>query len=802
MADQSSNDANGRNDSSSGGLGGVPHSDRLDTCQLSQFSRNRYFHGKLMTARDMEQEQHYNVGRLNTFARTLAGQGIVCGLGVTVEDDEGAMLVRVESGYALDSCGHPVVVAADTTASFSPQDREQAATAGDGVIQSDEFSLYLSYEECWTEQVPISGSENACGEDCTYNRVVETYDVEIRRGVPDSPKPVYDVDFPTSDDFDTDAGGKETDEHDPALHEIATSYNETDNGPRTQRSCDGSGDGLVYLGSYEQSGSDWVPVEDVPRSHVYDNDMLYAAIARHATNFDNPHEVVASILGVEPDDGDVGLTSESGTITYDSDEDGSEISIDLDEDLELKIGTAIQRISNVEADEDGNVDLDAESDVISVETDPSSNSISIDFDEDLEARIHEAISSIHGVTPDEDGEVELTSDSNTITFDTDSNAISVDIAEDYQGGGITISQVEPDGRSNIDILSVAEALRRDQDPGFDDPFSGLASQTDVSGDSIIGSQTEFITVLPQEEKNRVVIGLAPEFREQLTATQSRLRQHDLYVMDKTLKYTVESFYKVAYWYRENYDVSKRSFLIMKAASEGVEKRIHESDEDYYDIVDMVADEAVGIRDWIQTKKFATPRSFGRYNGAVDELDELLDATDGDSVTRAELMKITVALDWVCETAGWLRPREETILLPGGQETSSSVISDLARRSGYPLINHEDDGNEKLLQQFATVVEDVETEDEPADDETADDDRTLSRSLSTESLDIVGTSFGSVPLSEVEGIGSAREEQLREADITSAEELVAAETEEVASQTGLSEGVVEKLQQSGEAELQG
>lgn len=74
-----------------------------------QLERPNYFHGKLLTAADFEQEQHYHIERSRRSNRFLHGWGIVSGFDASVED--GDTLV-VSPGLALDCAGNEVALAA------------------------------------------------------------------------------------------------------------------------------------------------------------------------------------------------------------------------------------------------------------------------------------------------------------------------------------------------------------------------------------------------------------------------------------------------------------------------------------------------------------------------------------------------------------------------------------------------------------------------------------------------------------------------------------------------------------------
>lgn len=76
--------------------------------EYKYLERPNYFHGKLLTAADFEQEQQYHIDRSRRSNRFLHGWGIVSGLKPGVED--GDTLV-VAPGLALDCAGNELVLA-------------------------------------------------------------------------------------------------------------------------------------------------------------------------------------------------------------------------------------------------------------------------------------------------------------------------------------------------------------------------------------------------------------------------------------------------------------------------------------------------------------------------------------------------------------------------------------------------------------------------------------------------------------------------------------------------------------------
>lgn len=81
-------------------------------CGLHQPKRNNYFDGKLLLARDFEDEQAYHVGKRQLLNAQLHGQGTVCGLKVVEHPSPDCRdrFVVLEPGLALDCCGQEIIV--------------------------------------------------------------------------------------------------------------------------------------------------------------------------------------------------------------------------------------------------------------------------------------------------------------------------------------------------------------------------------------------------------------------------------------------------------------------------------------------------------------------------------------------------------------------------------------------------------------------------------------------------------------------------------------------------------------------
>ncbi|WP_152042270.1 hypothetical protein [Salinigranum salinum] len=322
---------------------------RRDGCRLHQFEKNRYFHGKLMTARDMQADQDYHAERLATLARHVLGEGVVCGLTTTVTANGADLEIVVRPGLALDCCGNPVVVDSEHTTTLTPGE------------EMDELHLSLVYDECTKETVPIPGSANACEEECTYNRILEITDLTSAAEPPDAFKTVSDaVVFPSQADVQAD--------EDAALGTIARSYHDAES-----TDCESCDEPSIYLGvvTRRPDGSWNDELSTAGQPLVYTNDLLYAAVARHAADFDNPHDVALEVTDDQPDavvrvqgpavaGGDVAFVSPNDTVTITPNPGDTGVDLDVSQELLDRLSAAEDRLEDLAGVEDRVSSLEAE----------------------------------------------------------------------------------------------------------------------------------------------------------------------------------------------------------------------------------------------------------------------------------------------------------------------------------------------------------------------------------------------------------------------------------------------------------
>jgi hypothetical protein len=153
-------------------------------CEFGPFTRNAYWTGKLMLARDFVDEQRYVTEKLRHHNQTLHGKGVVCGLRVGQHDKPAcrAQYVCVSPGTAIDCCGHEVILREKdcldlwAVPKIAELRAKIAASTDDGKPHT--LQICIRYRECETEPVPVLYDECGCADDkCAPNRILESYEL-------------------------------------------------------------------------------------------------------------------------------------------------------------------------------------------------------------------------------------------------------------------------------------------------------------------------------------------------------------------------------------------------------------------------------------------------------------------------------------------------------------------------------------------------------------------------------------------------------------------------------------------------
>lgn len=202
-------------------------------CDLPPLCRNHYYTGKLLTSRDLLDEQRYQRDKLRLHHLALHGWGVVCGLQVKPHPYCPQLKLVITPGLAIDACGREIRVMEPTeialpklapppkpappcpsepTAQGQPfawdteSDPAQAsppntAAPSNEAQETEEcepgYTLYvcLRYDECETEFQPAPFDECGCNQNGQQpNRICETFKLDI----------VTERPFADEDDCDVD----------------------------------------------------------------------------------------------------------------------------------------------------------------------------------------------------------------------------------------------------------------------------------------------------------------------------------------------------------------------------------------------------------------------------------------------------------------------------------------------------------------------------------------------------------------------------------------------------------------------
>ena len=151
-------------------------SSQCEVCKVPHFERNNYFHGKMLSARDLAAEQEYLNEKRWLINRMILGWGVVCGLDVCLEN--GCLVVR--PGLALDCCGRELLVCEPAMVDAG-KIAEELGVDPSGKYEPIPWVLCLEYRECRTEPVKLPPSRDQKEPGREYNRIRDDYRLSIRR---------------------------------------------------------------------------------------------------------------------------------------------------------------------------------------------------------------------------------------------------------------------------------------------------------------------------------------------------------------------------------------------------------------------------------------------------------------------------------------------------------------------------------------------------------------------------------------------------------------------------------------------
>lgn len=145
---------------------------RCSICKIP-FERNNYYHGKLMTARDFQDEQCYFNEKRWLMNRMVTGWGVVCGLEVYEEDGK----VFVKPGLAIDCCGREISVCEEKEVQLKPDESQCHKEQNKQKQDENKFVICLEFRDCKTEPVNLSSITCDTKEKCEFNRTRDSFKI-------------------------------------------------------------------------------------------------------------------------------------------------------------------------------------------------------------------------------------------------------------------------------------------------------------------------------------------------------------------------------------------------------------------------------------------------------------------------------------------------------------------------------------------------------------------------------------------------------------------------------------------------
>jgi hypothetical protein len=168
------------------------NSKHWQACAPTPFARNHYFPGKMLMERDFTDEQLFHAGKLQYHQKHLHGRGVACGLKVKPHPNPACRdrVVIIEPGAAFDCCGRTIAVTKEVCFTFA-DDEDVAKLPKDG--KEHTLQICIRYRECEVEPVPVLFDDCGDGSRCEPNRVVESFEFDVKV---DPPPPKHDATAP------------------------------------------------------------------------------------------------------------------------------------------------------------------------------------------------------------------------------------------------------------------------------------------------------------------------------------------------------------------------------------------------------------------------------------------------------------------------------------------------------------------------------------------------------------------------------------------------------------------------------
>jgi hypothetical protein len=153
-------------------------------CGPPQLARNTWFTGKLLTERDLNDEQRYLLGKIMRHNQHEHGVGVSCGLEVDEHPNPACRpdYVIVRPGVALDCCGHEIVLTHDEVVPLREliEAAWEADHPGEPLAGAHRLQICIRYRECLAEEIDALFDDCGCEPTaCRPNRIVDAYELGV-----------------------------------------------------------------------------------------------------------------------------------------------------------------------------------------------------------------------------------------------------------------------------------------------------------------------------------------------------------------------------------------------------------------------------------------------------------------------------------------------------------------------------------------------------------------------------------------------------------------------------------------------
>ncbi len=246
--------------------------------KLEYFSRNNYFHGKLMTVKDFELEQNYFNSKRHLINRTINGVGLVRGL--TVKDvnqrQDETWEATLSEGMLIDENGDEIIVADEKSYKISTKNLSE--------IDDGNFGLYIKNKPEKHEDVSTPLSGTSCEDTCQKNIIKEKFELFFDQL---SDLPSVDFDLPKAAD--------------PKINNYSHEYYVRRDRDYSYKDCYKKENPKILLAVIKKDSTGKLTILEQEtqyrRQIVYDNIMIYDILQQHISDSKNPHSIDAESIG-------------------------------------------------------------------------------------------------------------------------------------------------------------------------------------------------------------------------------------------------------------------------------------------------------------------------------------------------------------------------------------------------------------------------------------------------------------------------------------------------------------------------